>query len=257
MAKAKLDRFIRKASSQASATIAQVQEDRAMRKTLYLLLGVLSLGFISALIGYLFGHESLKGVTQPDMNPFVGASASQGQYPRQGNFLLKESDILATVQKQTKGIAKANEQKKQAEKAADQKEKEKTAQGSPSPKAGKSTSTKLPLTTRSQGVTLQVRALKAEENNTILDVTLQNDGSKNVQFLYDFLDISDDQSQFWSTEVSGLPTQLPAKSETYSGVIKISGLSPDSAQWISLSLADYPDQKVELELPKILLKPSP
>jgi hypothetical protein len=257
LAKAKLDKFIRKASARASATVMQVQQDRAIRTTLYLLLGVLSLGFISALIGYLFGHESLKGVTQPDMNPFVGASASQGQYPRQGTFLLKEDDILANVQKQTKGIAKANELKKQADKAADEKEKDKTAKTSPSPKAGKVISTKLPLTTQSQGVTLQIRALKAEEGNIILDVTLQNSGSKSVQFLYDFLDVSDNQSQFWSTEVSGLPTQLPAKSETYSGAIKISGLAPDSAQWISLSLADYPDQKVELELPKILLKPSP
>jgi hypothetical protein len=243
----KLGQLVQKASS----SVAQVRQDPSVRSTLYLLLGVLSLGVLSALVGYLFGHESLKGVTQPDMNPFVGASASQGQYPRQGGYLLKESDILTQVQKQTKGIAKASEPKK-PEKPADKKAGQATA--SPSPKATQPAQTKLPLWVQAQGVRLEVRSLKVEGGSITLDVAMQNSSPKDVQFLYDFLDVSDDQSQFLSSEVNGLPTQFPAKSETYSGVIKISGISPSSTQWISLALADYPDQKVELKVPKILLK---
>jgi hypothetical protein len=235
----------------ASASVSQLRQDPAIRLTLFLLLGVFTLGFFSALVGYFFGHESLKGVTQPDMNPFV-ASSTQGQYPREGGYLLKESDILAKVERETKGISKSSEPKKQAQTTA--KKDVKDAKASPSPAAEKDQQTSLPATVQSQGIRLEVRAMTVEANGLSLDVVMRNEGAKEVQFLYDFLDVSDDQSQMLSTEVKGLPTKFAPKSETFSGVIKISGVSSGSVKWISLALADYPDQKVELKIPKILVK---
>lgn len=240
--------------SKASSSVRQLRKDPAIRLTLFLLCGVLGLGLISAVIGYFFGHESLKGVTQPDMNPFVASSAQQ--YPREGGYLVKESDILAKVERETKGISKSNEPKKQAADKKDAKETKDGKDGKASPTADKNQqSVSLPTTVQSQGVKLEVRALTVASDGFTLDVTMRNEGTKDIQFLYDFLDISDDQSQPLSTEVNGLPTKLSPKSETFSGTIKVSGGSPSSIKWISLGLADYPDQTVELKIPKILIKP--
>lgn len=241
----KVDQLFKKAST----SVAQLQLDRSVKITLGLLAGVLTLGFLSALLGFLFGHESLKGVTQPDMNPFVGTSTPKRQYPRQGTYLLKESDILAKVERETKNISKPDEPKKAAQ-SAEKKDPSKNATSSPSP----APKTSLPITVQSQGMRLEVRSLAVDGDGMTLDVTMQNGGAKEVQFLYDFLDISDDQSLFLSTEVKGLPTKFAAKSESFSGVIKIFGASAESIKWLSLSLADYPDQKIELKIPKILLK---
>jgi hypothetical protein len=238
--------------SKASSSVRQLRRDPSIRLTLFLLLGVLGLGILSMVVGYFFGHESLKGVTQPDMNPFV-ASSAQGQYPREGGYLIKESDIIAKVERETKGISKSNEPKKAP--TTDKKD-SKDAKASPSPTADKNQqSVSLPTTVQSQGVKLEVRALTVESEGFTLDVTMRNESAKEIQFLYDFLDIVDDQSQTLSATVNGLPTKLSPKSETYSGVIKISGVSPSSVKWISLGLSDYPDQTVELKIPKILIKP--
>jgi hypothetical protein len=240
----KVDQLFKKAST----SVAQLQLDRSVKLTLGLLAGVLTLGILSAVVGFLFGHESLKGVTQPDMNPFVGTANPKRQYPRQGTYLLKESDILTKVERETKSISKPDEPKKPAQ-SSEKKGPSKTASSpSPAPK------TSLPITVQSQGMRLDVRSLAVDGDGMTLEVTMQNGGAKEVQFLYDFLDISDDQSLFLSTEVKGLPTKFAAKSESFSGVIKIFGASADSIKWLSLSLADYPDQKIELKIPKILLK---
>jgi hypothetical protein len=232
----------------ASSSVRQLRQDPAIRLTLYLLLGVLSLGFFSAIVGYFFGHESLKGVTQPDMNPFVVSSA-QGQYPREGGYLVKESDILAKVERETKGISKSGDTKKAAPATA-----KKDAKASPSLAAEKNQSTSLPVKVQSQGMHLEVRSMTVGSDGFTLDVTMRNESAKEIQFLYDFLDIADDQSQPLTAEVKGLPTKLSPKSETYSGVIEVSGVSPSSVKWISLGLADYPDQTIDLKIPKILVK---
>jgi hypothetical protein len=229
----------------ASSSIGQLRQDPSIRLTLYLLLGVFALGVLSALVGYLFGHESLKGVTQPNMNPFT--ASAQGQYPREGSYLLKESDILAKVERETKGISKASEPKKQEPAKKD-------AKASPSPSPDKNQQTSLPISVQSQGIRLEVRALTVANDEIALDVEMRNESAKEVQFLYDFLDLSDDQSQVLSSEVKGLPTKFPPKSETFNGVIKVSGVPQNSIKWISLALADYPDQKVELKIPKIFIK---
>lgn len=242
----KVNQLIRK----ASASVEQLRQDPSIRLTLYLLLGVFILGVLSSFVGYLFGHESLKGVTQPNMNPFM--ASAQGQYPREGSYLMKESDVLAKIERETKGISKVSEPKKKDQDKKDRDKKDPKASSSPSPDKNQQTS--LPTSVQSQGIRLEVRALTMADNEMTLDVAMRNEGTKEVQFLYDFLDISDDRSQVLSSEVKGLPTKFPPKSETFSGIIKVSGVSQDSMKWISLALSDYPDQKVELKIPKIFIK---
>lgn len=209
------------------------------------------------MVGYFFGYQSLKGVTQPDKNPFLGTSASGEDYPRQGSPFVSEQDIINQVEKQIKGISKSQQAAKkeaaQANKDKDKdKDKDKNATASPSPKDGNAKS--LPIVAKSQGVILEIRSVTFTEDNTTLDVALRNEGNAPVQFLYDFLDVTDNQSQTFSTEVKGLPTDLKPKSETYSGTIKIIGVSEEASKALTLSLSDYPEQRIKLEASGIPIK---
>jgi hypothetical protein len=235
----------------------ELRRDPSIKFSLLLLSGVLIIGTASAIVGYFFGYQSLKGVTQPDKNPFLGADASGQQYPRQGNQFVSEQDIIAQVEKQIKGGNKAQKdaKKESAENKDKDKDKEKgaTASSSPSPKTGQAKS--LPITAENQGVKLEIRSLAVAEDTLTLGVVLRNEGNAAVQFLYDFLDITDDQSQTFSTEVKGLPTDLKAKSETFNGTIKVMGVSAETSKALTLSLSDYPEQKIKLEVSGIPVKP--
>jgi hypothetical protein len=233
----------------------QLRRDPSVKFSLFLLSGVLVIGIFSAVVGYFFGYQSLKGVTQPDKNPFLGTSASGEEYPRQGSPFVSEQDIINQVEKQIKGISKSQQAaKKEAAQANKDKDKDrdKNATASPSPKDGNAKS--LPIVAKSQGVTLEIRSVSFTEGNTTLDVTLRNEGNAPVQFLYDFLDVTDNQSQTFSTEVKGLPTDLKPKSETYSGTIKIIGVSEEASKALTLSLSDYPEQRIKLEASGIPIK---
>jgi hypothetical protein len=234
----------------------QIQRDPSVRFSLFLLSGVFVIGVVCAIVGYVFGYQSLKGVTQPDKNPFLGTSASGETYPRQGNQFVSEQDIVNQVEKQIKGINKSQQAaKKESDQNKDKdkdKNKGKDASASPSPKNENAKS--LPIIAQSQGVTLEIRSVSFAEGNTTLDVALRNGGNAPVQFLYDFLDVTDNQSQTFSTEVKGLPTDLKPKSETYSGTIKIIGVSAESSKALTLSLSDYPEQRIKLEASGIPIK---
>jgi hypothetical protein len=237
----------------------QLRRDPSVKFSLFLLSGVLVIGIFSAVVGYFFGYQSLKGVTQPDKNPFLGTSASGEDYPRQGSPFVSEQDIINQVEKQIKGISKSQQAaKKEAAQANKDKDKnkdqdqDKNATASPSPKSENAKS--LPIVAQSQGVTLEVQSVTFAEGNITLDVALRNDGNAPVQFLYDFLDVTDNQSQTFSTEVKGLPTDLKPKSETYSGTIKIIGVSEEASKALTLSLSDYPEQRIKLEASGIPIK---
>lgn len=234
----------------------QLRRDPSVKFSLFLLSGVLVIGIVSSVVGYFFGYQSLKGVTQPDKNPFLGTSDGEN-YPRQGSPFVSEQDIINQVEKQIKGISKTQQAAKKDSAQANQdkdkgKDKDKNAAASPSPKSENVKS--LPIVAQSQGVTLEIRSVTFAEGSTTLDVALRNGSNAPVQFLYDFLDITDNQSQTFSTEVRGLPSDLKPKSETYSGTIKITGVSEDSSKALTLSLSDYPEQKIKLEVSGIPIK---
>jgi len=51
-----------------------------------------------------------------------------------------------------------------------------------------------------------------------------------------------------SAITDGLPGELPANGEAYNGTIRIPTALLSEAKTISLSLTDYPDQKLQLKL---------
>ncbi len=243
-------------SKLASSSRKSFQLDPSVWFTLWLLLSVVVVGTASSLLGYFFGHESLKGVTQPDANPFFGgADTPQRQFPRQGTKLLKERDIIVQVHREISGLQKQDVASSgtaaKSKDAADKADKKDEANPSSSSAKSSAKGQSFPLTARQQNVELTIRSLAVDADDLVLDVTLKNAGSTPVEFLYDFLDVTDNRGQFLPAEVKGLPSELQPNSDSFSGVIRILGVSPDQVTWLSLSLMDYPDQKVKLEFSKI------
>jgi hypothetical protein len=105
-----------------------------------------------------------------------------------------------------------------------------------------------PVQSKDQNVSLQVKNIKLQDGAIVLDVNLKNDGQKAVRFLYSFLDVRDDQGSLLSAITDGLPGELPANGEAYEGKIRIPTALLSSSKTISLSLTDYPDQKLQLKL---------
>ena len=85
---------------------------------------------------------------------------------------------------------------------------------------------------------------------------MQNKGTNSVRFLYSFLDITDNKGRTLSAITEGLPAKLPPNSREFSGTVSIPTALLDDVNKISLSLVDYPDQKVKLKLDSYLYQKS-
>ncbi len=206
---------------------------------------MLIVGSVCGIVGYVFARQSLKGITQPATNPFLNDSNDLDRRPRQGADFLNEKDLIAKVKSQTSGANVAKEQKKRAPKpkksqTKDQKEKD----SQPKVKS-------FPIKAQNQGMNFEVKSLTREDDTLVLNVALQNTSDKTIQFVYTFLDITDDQGQALFSEIRGLPTEFKPKGETFIGTIKILDVPPETVEKVSLSLNDYPDQKVKLDIQNI------
>lgn len=82
----------------------------------------------------------------------------------------------------------------------------------------------------------------------MIDVSLKNDSDRSVQFLYSFLNVTDERGRALSATTEGLPGELPANQQKSSGTIKISTALLDDAEKLSLTLTDYPDQRLQLQI---------
>lgn len=200
-------------------------------------------GSLSAVAGYFFGRESLRGVTQPVVNPILGDVNSNAEALGQRQTLLKEGDIIAQVEKITKVKPKPATSP--------------TPDASPSPEVSDDPSAApgFPRTVTDQGVKLTINTVTRASGNLVLDVTLQNESPHNLQFSYTFLDVISDDGTSLIAITQGLPTELPADSDPFSGTIQIPLVSLDEVKTLSLSLADFPNQDVKLSLKDIPLQP--
>ena len=61
----------------------------------------------------------------------------------------------------------------------------------------------------------------------------------------------DDRGRALSAIADGLPGELPANGEKFSGTLRIPTVLLDRSQKISLTLTDYPEQNLELKLKDI------
>lgn len=214
--------------------------------TLILLALMLGAGFVSAMWGFTVGHEALKGVTQPDVRPTNKLGNGKRINPGQnGVALLPEEKILANVKSQMSSTGK--EEKKEDENT------ESKSEPTPSEKPSEEPSSRivLPLISQDQGVSLEVSSARQQGGSLLLSVSLKNEGNAPVRFLYSFLNVTDDQGRALSATTEGLPGELPANGESFPGTVSIPTALLEDAKKLSLTLTDYPDQKLQLKMSEI------
>lgn len=211
----------------------------AVALTFILLAFMLGSGVVSATWGFAIGREALKGITQPDSRPTNKVNRKGGDTQEKLVFV-KEEDVLKTVKERIGEPAGRS--------------------ASPSPasstqsKAGNPPVAKLPMTSQDQGVTLQVTGIRRKGDSVMLDVALKNDGAQPIKFLYSFLNVTDDKGRVLTTDTTGLPAELAAKSDRFTGTVSIATSMLEDAQKLSLQLTDYPDQKLQLKMADIPIK---
>lgn len=215
-----------------------------------LLLGMMfAAGATSAQLGLNLGTEALKEITQPEISPTRNRKEEEEKLGK-GNAIvfLSEEQILQRVKAIEEGKVPAE---KPPEKKVEAKKPEPAAeapQPAPEPKKAEGN---FPLTTKSENVTLNINSVQKDGSWLVMDVSLKNDSDRAVQFLYSFLNITDEQGRALSASTEGLPGELPADQKSYAGKIKISTALLDDAKELSLNLTDYPDQQLQLQLTNI------
>ena len=199
-------------------------------------------GSVSAYFAFNMGHEALKGVEKPDINPskkLVGKPKTDE--PRKGLTLVKERDVIVKFYNHTHGTQKKDTEKKpEAEKSVE----------APQTEAEKLLA-KFPLKAQDGDVTMEVVKPSLDREAYLLNVTLKNDSRKAVKFLYSFLDVRDKEEKPLSAITDGLPAELPANGELFSGTVKIPLALLKDTKEISLTLTDYPEQRLQLRIPAI------
>jgi hypothetical protein len=211
--------------------------------TLILLSLMIGAGVVSAAVGYRLGREALKGITQPDTRPTSNmARRNTNTSGSQHLVILKEADILADVKARMEGKVTPEAEPQSDQPAATPESSDSSS--NPTPKV----MAILPLSSSDQGVTLEVRSTRRQGAMLVLDVALRNDGLQPVEFLYSFINVKDDQGQALSASTEGLPSELPPGSNTFSGEVRIPSALVGESEKLSLSLTDYPNQQLQLNL---------
>jgi hypothetical protein len=212
--------------------------------TLTLLALMFGAGVTSSVYGFTLGREALKGTTQPDVRPSNNASGKAGTPANKDQVsILKEKDILKTVKARTEGrdpdkIAAQNVKDKASPKPATAKK----------PAPGQNANAKFPMNSRDGGITLEVSAANQRGNSMLLDVTMKNEGSQAVRFLYSFLNVTDNQGRVLSATAEDLPAELPPNGQVFYGTVTIPIALLENAKELSLTLTDYPGQKLQLQI---------
>jgi hypothetical protein len=220
-----------------------LKSDRTLLLTSILLFFMLAAGIMSGVIGFVSGHEALKGVTQPDIRPNNSKGNNQQNINTKGLELIQEQEVIANVKKQM-GI---EEPKKDAQQAKDAKQKaaafEKAVKNDP--KTGLPI-TKLPIVREDQGIMMTVKSIESKGNNVKLELTLSNHGSQAVNFGQGTISVTNDRSQSISSTTSGLPSSLAASAKETKVTLSIPKNALDKVKSVSLQLTDV-DKKLQLE----------
>ncbi|MTJ50643.1 hypothetical protein [Dolichospermum sp. UHCC 0259] len=217
--------------------------------TLILLTLMLGAGSASGFLGFTLGSMALKGVTTPDGRPVTKLNSNKANNSQDESVaFLKEEDILKTVKSRINDKKKGNKPDKSEE---EEEIKVTKPQPNETPVVEETSQPGFPVTAESEGVTMSVKSIRYSGGDLLLRVNMQNKGADSVRFLYSFLDISDDKGRTLSAITEGLPAELPAKGAEFKGTISIPTALLDDVKQISLSLTDYPAQKLKLQLSDI------
>lgn len=199
---------------------------------------------MSASWGYTLGREALKGITQPDVRPTNNLAGSKGNGNRREELaILKEKDILKIVKARIEGRDEKAKDNSDASKSAN-----KPVEKKKPPEQAAKPATKFPMTAKDSGVTMEVSSARQRGSSLLLDVSMKNEGSQSVRFLYSFLNVTDDQGRALSASAEDLPGELPPTGETFYGTVSIPTALLDNAKTLSLALTDYPNQKLQLKV---------
>jgi hypothetical protein len=219
-----------------------IKSDRTLLLTSILLFFMLAAGILSGVIGFISGHEALKGVTQPDIRPNNNKGSNPENINTKGLELIKEQDLIANMKKQM-GV---EEPKKDAQQAKDAKQKAadfaKAVKNDP--KIGLAIA-KLPIVRDDQGISMTIKSIESQGNNVKLGITIANRGSQSINFGQG-LSVTNDKSQSISAVTDGLPSSLAATGKEADVTLTISKAALDKVKSISLQLTDV-DKKLQLE----------
>lgn len=211
--------------------------------TITLLALMLVGGVLSGIWGFALGREALKGVSQPDARPTAKKNPKDSQLASKPLIFRKEDDIIKTVKTRLQDKGKdVKPEKKEADNNANEKSATKAEAAQKTP-----TQPGFPISAKDKGVVLEIRSARQQEGFLRLDVSLKNDSAQPVQFVYTFLDITDNWGRPLSANTEGLPGELPANSQAFSGTVNIPNSVLENADQLSLTLTDYPEQKVRLQ----------
>jgi hypothetical protein len=220
-----------------------IKNDRTLLLTSILLFFMLAAGIMSGVLGFVSGHEALKGVTQPDIRPNNNKGGNQQNTNTKGLELIQEQEVLASVKKQM-GIDEPLKDAKQAKDAKKQAaEFEKAVKNDP--KTGLPIS-KLPIVKQDQGITMTVKSIVPNGNSLRLELTLSNHGSQPVNFGQGTISVTTDRAQNINATTSGLPSNLAANGRDVKVFLNIPKNMLDKVKSVSLQLTDV-DKKLQLE----------
>ncbi|OKH18264.1 hypothetical protein NIES593_22360 [Hydrococcus rivularis NIES-593] len=215
---------------------------------LTLLVAMIGSGLISASIAYKMGRDALKGVSQPDANPAKRLASNANKDANPQEFVpLDEKKILTQVYNRING------RDRDEKSDLTNKDRQNLASSNEEPKSSQTSSEEanFPLKTSDREVSLEVVKATQKGGSLLLEVNLSNEGSAPVQFLYSFLEVKDKKGRPLSAIVEGLPGELPANGESFTGIVRIPLELVDEGQQISLNLTDYPAQKLKLNISNI------
>ena len=214
--------------------------------TLILLALMFGAGVTSSVWGFTIGREALKGTTQPDVRPSNNAgSGKQGTRASKDQVsILKEKDILTTVKARVEG----RDPDKTTAGANTKADKASSKPATAKKPVAQNASAKFPLNSRDGGITLEVSAASQRSNSMLLDVSMKNEGSQPVRFLYSFLNVTDDRGRALSASAEDLPAELPPNGQVFYGTVSIPTALLENAKEVSLTLTDYPGQKLQLQI---------
>ena len=207
-------------------------------------------GSVSAVLGFKLGHEALKDVTQPDVRTGHKLKGRNGTLQPGAVATVPEADILTSVNKWIESKGKhPKPEKPQAEK------KQSTNQPVPDNKNQSADAEThqpgFPIATQNQGVKFEVVSTRYSGGSLLMKINFKNEGNRDVHFLSSFLAVMDEQGQELSATTDGMPEDLPANGQSFSSTVSIPTDLLDNVQKISMTLTDYPEQQVRLQLTEI------
>ena len=220
-----------------------IKGDRTLLLTSILLFFMLAAGIMSGFLGFVSGHEALKGVTQPDIRPNNSKGGNKQNPNTKGLELIPEQELIAGVKKQM-GIFDPKQNSQQAKDAKKQaSEFEKAVKNDP--KTGLPL-LKLPIVREDQGIMMTVKSIASKGNDVKLELGLVNHGSQPVNFGQGTINVTNDRAQGIGTTTTGLPNSLAANGREAKVMLIIPKNALDKVKSVSLQLTDV-DRKLQLE----------